>query len=143
MEPVMVAKTIEAQGTVFSILDVSQSPDAYVAIGEIVNIAGVGGGQANVIDVSTLASTRREKRMGLADEGQMTLTLHHFPSDAGQVLLHAARSSREVQSFRLTDTDSPPNNDDFQGFVLSAGRSFNLDEVAMLEVTVEITGAIS
>jgi hypothetical protein len=139
----MVAKTLESQGTVFSILDVSESPDAYVPILEIVNIAGLGGGQANVIDVSTLASIRREKRMGLADEGQLTLTMHHFPSDPGQILLHAARSSRVVQSFRLTDTDSPPNNDDFQGFVLSAGRSFNLDEVAMLEVTIEITGAIT
>jgi len=47
----------------------------FETIPNVVSFQGPGG-QASVIDVTNLASTAKEKRVGLRDEGQLSLSLH-------------------------------------------------------------------
>ena len=52
----------------------------FETIPNVVSFQGPGG-QAAVIDVTNLASTAKEKRVGLRDECQLSLTLHYNPDD--------------------------------------------------------------
>ena len=57
----------------------------FETIPNVVSFQGPGG-QASVIDVTNLASTSKEKRVGLRDEGQLSLTSiqdHVHRHDAG------------------------------------------------------------
>ena len=63
--------TVESQGTTLGRGDAA-SPEVFTSIGEVTQIGGPTG-SATVIDISNLSSTRREKIMGLPDEGQVNI----------------------------------------------------------------------
>lgn len=132
----------ESQGCEFRVQN-SASPPAYVAVGQVVSITDLRGGNATVIDVSNLASTRKEKRMGLPDEGQISLTLQYDPDDTQQTLLETKRDGRLLSNFQVALADSPPTTFTFQGYVLTFGLGIAVDDVVMGSVTVEITGAVT
>ena len=75
--------TVASQGVTFKVGD-GGGPEVFNTVGEVTTISGLRGGSAQVIDVSTLASTRREKIMGLPDEGQITVGLNYDPADSQQ-----------------------------------------------------------
>ena len=101
------------------------------------------GGSATVIDTTTLCSTAKEKRMGLADEGQFSFSINFVPGDAGHEALRAARASRAPTDFKLKFSDTPATEWEFTGFVLSFSVSGAVDAVIEASVTIEITGAIT
>lgn len=134
--------SFESQGTTFAIGD-GASPEVFSVVGEVTSIAGPSG-QASVIDVSTLASTRREKIMGLPDEGQIQVSMNLDPGDTGgQVAMRTARDTREQTNFQITLTDSPATVLEFAGYVLSFNISVGVDQVITAEATVEVTGAVT
>jgi hypothetical protein len=128
---------IESQGTILSISTVdpatspAPSPDPWVAIGQITSIEGPSG-DAATIDVSHLGSTRREKIMGLPDDGELNLSGFYDPADTGQAALRTARDNRDRHWFRLTNTDSPqdspPFEESFSGFVASFALTRGVDQ---------------
>ncbi len=133
---------VEAQGATLSIGPAVGSP-APVLIGQVVGMSGLRGGQATVIDVSNLASTRREKRMGLPDEGQVTIDLQYDPNNAGQEDLEEARDGRLLREFVITLNDgSPATKFTFDAYVLTFGVDIAVDQVVTGSVTLEITGAV-
>lgn len=134
----MAANTVLAKGTVVEIE--TASAGVYQAVGEVIGFSGPGG-SGKVIDVTNLASTRKEKRMGLPDEGQFSLDLNFYPGDTGQDLLYAARNSHAEKNFRITYSDATV--DTFAGFVLEFTTSGSQDDVVKAKVTVEITGAVT
>jgi len=73
----MSSQALESQGMELKIGD-GASPEVFAAISEIKTFTGPGG-SATVIDVTDLSSAAKEKRMGLADEGQLSLPLTTFP----------------------------------------------------------------
>jgi hypothetical protein len=100
-------------------------------------------GSAAVIDTTDLSSTAKEKRMGLADEGQCTFTLMIRPKESTHAELIAAKADRQARSFRVTLTDGPaPTTYQFSGFVLSVPIGGTVDAVIESSVTIEITGAV-
>jgi hypothetical protein len=133
--------TIQSQGTSLTVGD-GASPEVFNAVGQIVNIDGPTG-SAPVIDVSNLASTAREKNMGLPDEGQITLSLQYDPDDTGQTRLKTLRTNRTAGNFKINMSDSPATVLSFSGYVLEFSRSFNIDEVVMGSATIEIDGAVT
>lgn len=135
--------TIESQGCTFAIQD-SASPAVYQTVGNVVSITDLRGGNATVIDISNLASTRREKRMGLPDEGQITVQCQYDPDDTnGQVAMETARDSRTEESFQVSLSDSPATTFTFNGFVLTASLGVNIDDVVQATYTIEITGVVT
>ena len=90
---------IESQGTVFFWSATTAASTATTrTVGQVVGFTGPGGA-ANVIDVTHLGSTMREKRMGLPDEGTFTMdVLLDMTESSGQQSIRADRAVL-LQSF--------------------------------------------
>lgn len=118
----------------------------YKNVGEIVDFSGPGG-SAQVIDVSHLRSTRKEKRMGLPDEGQITFNLNFVPGDAGQVAFRNARASRAEQNFIINFADDTETTNAttamFAGFATEFSVSGGIDNKVSGSAKIEITGAVT
>jgi hypothetical protein len=141
----MSSNALDSQGVTLEIT--SNSP--ILAIPEISNIQGPGG-QANEIDVTDLNSTAKEFRMGLQDEGSITLDIMYIPGNAAHAALRAARAAQALTTFRLTFTDadattSPVTTNTtwtFTAFVLGFEISNSVDDVTKASVTLRVSGAV-
>jgi hypothetical protein len=133
--------TVESQLATLGIDDSGGSPYTFITVGNIVSMNGLRGGQATVIDVTNLASTRKEKVMGLPDEGQITCQLQYDPDDTGQIEAEAARAARTLKDFRVTLSDGTTFT--FSGYVLTFGLDIGVDTVVTGSITIEITGAVT
>jgi len=132
---------IRSQGVIFQITD-GGSPTSFTTVPNITDFSGPGG-QASVIDTSNLSSTRREKLAGLADEGQLGLTLNWDPDDTAHALLLTLKNSGAIAECKITLTDTTPKVGTFSGLVLGVVLSGGVDQVVKAAVTIEITGAIT
>lgn len=137
----MSSNALESQGTVVRI-NSAAVPATFTAIPEIKDIS-FRTGSASVIDTTDLSSTAKEKRMGLADEGQMTLTLNWLPTNAVHAEIDLAKSDRQSRNFEIILTDGGAYTYTFSGFVLGVSLSAGVDGVLEASVTVEITGAVT
>ena len=133
--------TVESQGTLLRRGDAA-SPEVFTTIGEVTQVGGPTG-SATVIDVSNLSSTRREKIMGLPDEGQINVTLNYDPTDAPQDGLRTDRAGRTLRNFQISVANSPSETISFSAYILEFSHDFSVDSVASLTVTLEITGALT
>lgn len=134
----MASTAIAAQGIAIARFGAS----TFETIPNVVSFQGPGG-QASVIDVTNLASTAKEKRMGLRDEGQLSLTLHFNPDDTVHQGLRTDRSNRTRRQFRITFTDATPVTWTFYGFVTQFSVQGGVDAVVESSVTIEIDGDIT
>lgn len=137
----MSSNAIEAQGITIA-RGTGTGPVTYTTIPEVKSFSGPGG-SATVIDVTDLSSTAKEKRMGLADEGQLQLTINYIPDNAVHLALRADRASRAKVPFRISFTDSGDTTWSFDAFVTGFSVSGAVDGVVEAQVTLEITGAIT
>lgn len=137
----MSSNAIEAQGIVIS-RGTGSGPITYTAIPEIKSFSGPGG-SASVIDVTDLASTAKEKRMGLADEGQLQLTINYIPDNTVHMALRADRAARTKVPFQIAFTDAGDTLWTFQAYVTGFNVTGGVDGVVEATVTLEITGAIT
>ncbi len=112
-----------------------------VQIKGLTQFAGLSGGSASVIDVTDLDSDAKEKMIGLADEGQVTLTLNYLPADPGQVALEEARLSGELSEFVITMRNGTVFS--FSAAVLSFEKSGGVDAVITGSVTLEVSGLVT
>ena len=76
----MSSNALESQGMAIKRGD-GASPEVFTTIPEVRSINGPDG-SASEIDVSDLSSTSREFRMGLQDEGSITLDMMFIPGNA-------------------------------------------------------------
>jgi len=129
----MASNAIETQGVTFTW--------NTNAIGEIVSFNGPGG-SASVIDVTHLGSTRREKMMGIADEGQFSFEVSLVPGDVGQVALRADRASRTQRECVLTLTDTSSTTLTFDAYCTQFSIQGSVDNKISASVTLEITGEV-
>ncbi len=109
-----------------------------VQVKGLTGFSGLGGGSASVIDVTDLDSDAKEKMVGLADEGQVNLTLNYIPSDPGQIALEEARLSGELSEFVITMRSGTTYS--FSAAVLSFEKSGGVDAVITGSVTLEVSG---
>ena len=137
----MSSSALESQGMEFKI-SMGGSPVTYSTITEIKTFSGPGG-SASVIDVTDLQSLAKEKRMGLADEGQLSFTINYIPTDVTHAALRQARADRTETDFQILFTDTPSTQWDFSAFVTGFAVSGAVDGVVEANVTLEITGAIT
>lgn len=134
------ATPILAQGTTVTVEDGAAST---ATIGGIVSIAGIGSGSASEIDITTLASTRKEYRQGLQDNGSISFELIRDEDDAGQVELREMQAAQATREFVITLPSSTLNVLTFDGFVTSLTTDIGADDVARGTCTVKITGAVT
>lgn len=132
------SNAIETQGFLFEIGSTS-SPGEFVAVGEVQSFTGLDG-EAAEIDVTHLQSTAKEYLMGLQDFGNWSLDVNFLPDDAGQILLRAAKASRDIQSFRATLSDGTILT--FSGFVKSNPISGGVDAKVDGSFNIRISGNV-
>jgi predicted secreted protein len=138
----MSSNALEAQGMLIKIGN-GASPEVFTTISEIKTFSGPTGSAA-VIDVTDLSSTAKEKRMGLADEGQLSFTINYIPDNTQHTLLRTRRASREETDFKMVFTDDSPSTTwSFSAFVTGFAVSGAVDNVVEANVTLEITGSIT
>lgn len=111
-----------------------------VQIKGLTGFSGLGGGSASVIDVTDLDSDAKEKMIGLADEGQVTLSLNYMPADPGQVALEEAHLSGELSEFVITLRSGATYT--FSAAVLSFEKSGGVDAVIAGSVALEVSGLV-
>lgn len=128
-----------AQGTVLEIEDNELTP-AFQVIGGVVSFS-LGDGQAQDIDVTTLASTAKEYCQGLQDLGDFTIELNRDFADVGQVELDDAKNGQETRNFRITMSDSTVIT--FAGNVKSFTIEAAQDDIIRSTATVKISGNIT
>ena len=113
---------------------------ATIEIGEIKDF-NQGGAAAAVRQVTHLKSTAVEKRKGLPDGGNMSLTLNRIFSDIGQQTVWAARASRKAFGFQVTFIDASAMA--FNAFVTEFGTSGGVDADVQGSIQVDITGEVT
>jgi hypothetical protein len=115
------------------------TPLAWLEIGEVTDWDGPGG-SATMYETTHLQSEAKEKKIGLMDEGQLTLSINWEPSDAGQKAARDARAARTEKSFRLTYTDNSTAT--FDGYVIGMSSSGGVDNKVSGSITIEISGPV-
>lgn len=135
----MTSTAIPAQGITIARMGAS----AYETIPNVVSFQGPGG-QAPVIDITTMASSAKEKLMGLPDEGQLSLNILYNPDDTVHVALRADRASRARKQFKITFTDTAPAMAwTFYGYVTQFNVKGGVNQAVEASVTIEIDGVIT
>lgn len=135
------SNALKSQGTVIKRGN-GASPEVFTAIAEVNNISGPSS-SASVIDVTHLSSTAKEKRVGLIDNGQVTLECNLIPSDGPQDGLRDDLTNGTLRNFRVELTDSPQTVASFAAFVTAyAVGGLQVDSKVTLSVTLDISGAV-
>lgn len=138
----------ESQGAIFFwATSTAASTASSNAVGNIIDFNGPGG-QANVIDVTHLGSTAKEKLIGLRDEGQVSMTmLMTFSSADGQERLRADRATRTLRKAVIQFNDSTVELNKgkaiFDGYVLGYSVTGAVDDAVKANVVIEIANAVT
>lgn len=117
------------------------SPESFTTIPEVRTISGPDG-SANQIDTTDLSSSAKEFRMGLRDEGSVTLGMMFIPANAVHAGLRTDRASGTERKFRITFTDSPATVWEFSAYVQGLSISNEVDSTTDATVTLLITGGV-
>jgi len=119
-----------------------EATEVFTKIAEIISFTGPGG-SAQVIDVTSLDSVAKEKRMGLPDEGQFTFDCVLVPGNAPQDGLRTDRDSQTLRNFEIVLPDTSSTTLTFAAFVTSFSISGGVDDIIKASVSLEISGAVT
>lgn len=135
------SSALESQGILLKRGD-GATPETFTAIGEITSLDGPSG-SASVIDVTHLSSTAKEKRMGLMDEGQVSIEGNLVTSNTAQMGLKTDRANRTLRNFQMVLTDTPTTTLSFSAYVTTFSISAKVDGVIPFKANLEISGAVT
>ena len=102
-------ESFNAQGSLLYIGTRAATP-VWTLIGDVRSWTGPTGART-IIDATHLSSDAKEKRVGLADEGQVTFETAFAPGNAGHLALHAAKRDPLPNPFRLVLADAEVDAD--------------------------------
>jgi len=135
------AVAIDTTGKTLTAANGTITPLDWIEIGEVVSHDGPGGSAA-VYETTHLQSTAKEKKIGLPDEGQLTLGINWcLKTDLGQQAASDARKARAEKNFKLTFSDASTAS--FSGYVMGLSASCAVDDKVSGSITIEITGAVT
>jgi hypothetical protein len=115
------------------------TPNTWTAVGEIVSGDGFDGSAA-IIDKTNLASTAKEKDMGLQDFGSLKLEVQVYDDDAGQTAMRTAKANQTRKQFKVTYPNDKTRT--FYGYVMSFPEKFGVDSVITGSVEIMIDGEV-
>ncbi|WP_300338233.1 phage tail tube protein [Accumulibacter sp.] len=118
------------------------SPQTFSKVGNVQDFTP-DGGTATVIDVTNMDSTAKEKRQGLQDNGNYSLTFDSDDTDVGQLRLIAARAAQAVVVFKQYYPGGLKIRA-WQGFVQKVTEPVaGVDKVLRSSATIVVTGSIA
>lgn len=137
----MAAPPILTQQTTITIDDDTGTP---VTINGHQSLTGMGSGTATEIDVTTLASTAKEFRMGLQDFGQFQMEFIWNQDDLGQIEMLDAMDKQSQRTFIITLPATNPSVTNnvwtAEVYVLSMAFNVEADNVVRGTATFRVTG---
>ena len=119
------------------------TPATYTAVANIRSFSDFESGSAAEIDVTNLASTAKEYRLGLVDNGSFTMTIDHSNADGGQAALQARRIDGVATNMKVILPSGTTPTASFSGLVKKFNKSAAVDGVVTASVDVRVNGAIS
>ncbi len=137
----MSSSALDSQGLTIA-HSANTSPYSFTTIPEVSNVSGPGG-QASEIDVTDLSSTAKEFRMGLQDEGTITLDINYIPGNTVHAQLRTDRANQTLAVYRITFTDSPQTTWTFTAYCLGFEVSNAVDDVTKASITLRVSGSIT
>lgn len=119
------------------------TPVTFSTIGNVVGFNGFDG-QASEIDVSNFASVAVEVKLGLIDNGSMSLDLHLDNADAGQLQARTVQISGVLTNMQvvLPSTFATPTAS-FAGFVKQFSLNGRVNDVVKASIAIRISGAVA
>jgi len=132
---------IESQGAVVY-WSTSTALSTAQTVGGVMGFNGPSG-SANIIDITTLQSTAKEKQMGLPDEGQISFDVLYLSTDTGQIALIADRKARTKRNCAIRFTDSSTTLVHADAYCTGFSVTGAVDDVIKASVTLEITGPLT
>jgi len=126
--------------------DSGGSPHAFAAIEQVKSITGPQG-KANLIDVSHLGSTSKEYLAGLGDSGQIQLSCLFTGGTEQMDLRRMFTTTADAEAFLIkiptTSAKTQFHQFGFNAVVLSWDLTESVDAAVVLNVTLQVTGAVS
>ncbi|MBK8688965.1 MAG: phage tail protein [Betaproteobacteria bacterium] len=119
------------------------TPVTYTAIANIKSISDFESGSASEIDVTNLASTAKEKRLGLVDNGGFSLGIHHSNADAGQAAMQARRLDGAAVNMKIILPSGTTPTASFSALVKKFSKNAAVDGVVEGTADVTVNGAIT
>ena len=119
------------------------TPATYTAVANVRSISDLESGSASEIDVTNLASTAKEFRLGLADNGSFSLTIDHSNADAGQAALQARRLDGALVNMKVILPSGATPTASFSALVKKFSKSAAVDGVVSASVDVRVSGTIT
>ena len=135
------SEAIATQGAQFQRGD-GAGTEVFTTIAEVKSFSGPGG-EASEIDVTSLDSTGKEFRLGLQDEGNITLDCLLVPGDTAQEGLRADRAAGTVRNFKLILPDTATTTLSFAALVKGFSIAGGVDDVVSASVSLRVTGAVT
>lgn len=118
------------------------TPVTFTTIGNIKGFTGFDG-KASILDASNFASTAKEKRLGLVDNGQVSFDIDLDLDDAGQIAAQAHRDASSVAQFKIVLPGFSTPNVTFAGFVQAFTRDGKVDALLAGKIDIIINGAVT
>lgn len=112
----------------------------YTALKNVKSFSGFDG-MASEIDVTNLASTAKELRLGIQDFGKFSMNWHIDFGDAGQNAVRSAQASGLQNSFKLLYPNGHVAS--FNAFVKGTPQSGGVDTVVDGTVELRVTGSVT
>jgi len=120
------------------------TPVTYTTLGNVRSITDLESGSASEIDVTHLQSTAKEWRLGLVDNGSVSLDLDRVNSDAGQAAAQARRIDGVATNFKIVLPSGTTPTASFSGLVRKFSvASIAVDGVVKGAVEIRVNGAIT
>jgi hypothetical protein len=116
------------------------TPVTFTGISEVKSFSGFDG-QAAEIDVTTLASTAKEFRLGLVDSGGFSFELNQVNSDAGQTALRASKVAGTLKTYKLTLPNAEVAT--FTAFAKAMPTAGGVDGVVTSSIALRISGSVT
>jgi len=116
------------------------SPQVLSTIASVTSFQGPSGSR-QVIDATTLASTGKEKDVGIPDYGQVTFDFNFAASDTVLVDVWDRFIAGTLHYFQILLSDTTAFT--FNAYVLSMNYTAGLDDIVRGSVTLEISGTVS
>lgn len=133
--------SVKTQGCALQLSD-GASPEVYSDIANVTSFQGPSGSR-QVIDATTLASTGKEKNVGIPDYGQITFDFNFSAADTVLVDVWDNFIAGTLHNFKILFSDSPRTTFSFAAYVLNFNYNAGLDDIVRGSVTLEISGTVT
>lgn len=132
----------ESQGIICYVAT-STTPSTDEKIGEVKSFNGPSQ-SVNIIDVTHLESTAKEKMVGLYDGGQFTFGVNMIVTDSGQTKVRECLAARTKSSLLIQlSTAATTQKVTCEGYFTGLSMTGGVDNVLNGDITFEISGGVS